>query len=96
MINMTADLKIWMPATYRILVHGTVHEQYSGLLGGLTIEPIDQSGEAQVTMLYGPLRDQAALLGILNTLVNSMHLALLLVNCEEIGQHVDDDSMHSI
>ena len=34
-------LKLWMPATYRIQVQGTVDERYANRLGGLTILPVD-------------------------------------------------------
>jgi hypothetical protein len=54
----------------------------------LTIAPADPHDEAPVTTLCGRLLDQAALLGVLNTLYNTLHMPLLLVECVEIGEDV--------
>ncbi len=78
-------LKFWNPATYRICVQGNLDEGFSDRLGGLTITPANHDDETPVTTLYGRLLDQAALLGVLNTLYNTMHLPLLLVECVEVG-----------
>ena len=67
-----------LPATYRIRVRGHLPQRWSDRLGGMTITTDDQAGEAPVTTLSGWLRDQAALLGVLNTLYD-LHLPLLSV-----------------
>ncbi len=82
MTAMSKPLKLWMPATYRIQVQGTVDERYANRLGGLTILPTDARDGAPVTTLCGCLLDQAALFGVLGTLINSLRLPLLLVQCE--------------
>jgi hypothetical protein len=69
-----------MPATYRISVQGDLPESWSDRLGGMTIAVITEADQAPVTTLCGPLRDQAALLGVLNTLYD-LHLPLLSVEC---------------
>ena len=74
-------LKLWTEATYRICVQGWLNERYSDQLGGLTITQATDDDEAPVTTLYGRLIDQAALLGVLNTLYNALHMPLLLVEC---------------
>jgi hypothetical protein len=79
-------LKLWTGATYRICVQGRLDERYSGRLGGLTTTRANDDDEAPVTTLYGRQIDQAALLGVLNTLYNSMHLPLLLVECVDTGK----------
>ena len=79
-------LKLWMPATYRIQVQGTVDARYANRLGGLTVVPADASGEEPVTTLCGCLLDQAALFGVLSTLINSLRLPSLLVQCESIEE----------
>lgn len=79
-------LKLWTEATYRICVQGWLDERYSDRLGGLTITQATDDDETSVTTLYGRLIDQAALLGVLNTLYNSMHLPILLVECVNIGE----------
>jgi len=82
-------LKLWTEATYRICVQGLLDERYSDRLGGLTITQATDDDDAPVTTLYGRLIDQAALLGVLNTLYNMMHLPLLLVECVDTGKDAD-------
>ena len=81
--------KLWTEATYRICVQGRLDERYSDRLGGLTITQATDDDDAPVTTLYGRLIDQAALLGVLNTLYNMMHLPLLLVECVDTGKDAD-------
>jgi hypothetical protein len=61
-------------AVYRIRVRGIVGEQWSEWLAGLTITPQADG----TTLLVGPLRDQAALHGLLNK-IRDMGLPLLSV-----------------
>ena len=61
-------------ALYEIKVKGHLDPSWSGWLDGLTIEPQAQ-GE---TLLTGPVRDQAALHGLLNK-IRDLGLPLLLV-----------------
>jgi len=72
-------LLLGMPAGYRIQVQGYLDGSWSDRLGGLTImvnsEPVN---EARTTTLFGRLRDQTALIGVLNTLYD-LHLPILLV-----------------
>jgi hypothetical protein len=77
-------LRLWTGATYRICVQGKLDKRYSDLLGGLTITQATGDDDAPVTILYGWLVDQAALLGVLNALYDSYHLPLLLVECVDI------------
>ena len=67
-------------------MQGKLDERYSDSLGGLTITQATDDDDAPVTTLYGRLIDQAALLGVLNTLYNMMHLPLLLVECVDTGK----------
>jgi hypothetical protein len=84
-------LKLWTGATYRICVQGKLDKRYSDRLGGLTITLAKDDENAPVTTLYGRLLDQGALIGVLNTLYNGLHLPLLLVECVEIGKDVNAD-----
>ena len=68
-----------MPATYRIRVQGYLDQSWFDRLGGLTITTTEQEDEAPVTTLVGDLSDQAALLGVLNTLYDYYHAPLLSV-----------------
>ena len=68
------------PAVYLIWVVGNLDKSCSDRLGGLEIVCCESegSGDLQVTSLTGLLIDQAALLGVLNTLYN-WHYPLLSV-----------------
>ena len=71
------ELNFVKPATYRICVKGSVPENWSDRLGGMTITE-DQEAEHPVAILHGQLLDQAALLGVLSALY-SLHLPLVSV-----------------
>ena len=67
--------------TYRIVVKGTLDEDWSDWLGGLTISP-QPNGQ---TWLTGPLADQSALHGLLDR-IRDVGLALLSVESWQEGQ----------
>ena len=67
---------------YEIRVKGLLDEQWSGWFGGLTIVP-QVSGE---TLLTGPVRDQAALHGLIIK-IRDMGLPLLSI------KRMDADSL---
>ena len=67
------------PVIYEIRVKGILAEQWSSWLGGLTIVP-QLSGE---TLLTGPVRDQAALHGLIIK-IRDMGLPLLSVKRMDI------------
>ena len=71
-------LKMESSAHYRILVQGYIDQRWSGRLGGLEIENVAAEETSLVTQLSGELIDQAALMGVLNTLYD-LHLPLLAV-----------------
>ena len=66
------------PAIYRIHVIGSLGASWSRYLGDAEIEHAEETG-APITVVTGCAQDQAALLGILNTLYD---LGLLLLLCE--------------
>jgi hypothetical protein len=67
------------PGIYAIHIAGRLDESWADRLGGLTISTVEEEeGKQSVTVLKGCLPDQAALLGILNTLYN-MRFPLLFV-----------------
>jgi hypothetical protein len=72
-------LRLQIPAVYRIQVQGYLDGSWSDRLGGLTImvnsEPVNGT---LATTLFGRLRDQTALIGVLNSLYD-LHLPLLTV-----------------
>ena len=71
-------LKIGEAATYRIEVQGRLDENWSGRLGGMRIALSSEAGRSSVTTLSGRVRDQAALMGVLNSLYE-LHLPILSV-----------------
>jgi hypothetical protein len=73
------ELNLDKPARYRVRVKGTLDPSWSGRLGGMTITTTEQGGETPVTTLTGRLLDQAALLGVLNTLYDYYHCPLVSV-----------------
>lgn len=78
---MNLMLRLDTPARYRIRVQGTLDASWSDALGGMHITVSEQEDGGPVTTLCGRLVDQAALLGVLNGLYNSLHMPLLSVEC---------------
>ena len=72
-------LKLYTSAKYRIRVRGHLDPTCSDWLGGMTITTTGEGDEAPVTTLVGRLLDQAALMGVLDTLYNYYHCPLLSV-----------------
>ena len=56
------------PAKYRIGVQGRIPARWCDRLEGMTIAEHSPAAEPVVTTLLGELSDQAALVGVLNTL----------------------------
>lgn len=71
-------LTLETPATYRIRVQGRLDASWSERLGGLQIATRRRKDQPPVTTLVGEVRDQAELIGILNSLYD-LHLPLLSV-----------------
>ena len=70
------------PGNYRIRVLGSLDESWSERLGDLHITTSSLKDQGPVTELVGPIRDQAELSGLLNTLYE-LHLTLLSVEMLE-------------
>ena len=77
--NRLTQLKLWTPAIYRIEVLGNLPEGCSESLRGMSVETRQKADQSTVTTLTGQLRDQAELLGVLNSLYE-LHLPILNVN----------------
>ncbi len=67
-------------ATYRIRIQGSLSRSWADYLGGLDIQVTDES-VWPVTILSGSLIDQAALMGVLNSLYD-LGYPLLSVECQ--------------
>ncbi len=71
-------IKLWTPATYHIEVEGQLAESWSDRLAGMRITARKRADQTTVTTLFGRLRDQAELSGVLNRLYD-LHLSILKV-----------------
>jgi len=76
------DIEFGGAATYRIVVKGVLEDHWSARLAGMTISVAESASGSSHTTLVGPLRDQAQLNGVLETLYD-LHLPILRV--EEVG-----------
>lgn len=65
---------------YQIKIKGRVNDQWSERLANMSISTDYSDKDSPVTTLEGPLRDQAALSGVLVSLYE-LHLPVLSVNC---------------
>ena len=74
-----SGLELHTPAEYRIRVQGILDSSCSDWQGGMSVTTTGEGDEAPVTTLVGLLSDQAALMGVLDTLYNYYHCPLLEV-----------------
>jgi hypothetical protein len=70
------------PATYRIKVRGWLGAEWSGWFDDWAIAVEDDNEHQAVTVLRGPVSDQAALFGLLWR-IRDLGLPLLSVQCVE-------------
>ena len=70
------------PSTYSIHVEGLLDESWSERLAGMNIKTIKRKNRPLMTTLSGRLKDQAELLGVLNSLYN---LGITLTNVKRIN-----------
>lgn len=61
-------VSLFEPAIYRICILGTLEKQWSDYCGGMTIEHVSGPKRSAMSILTGRLPEQAALIGILNSL----------------------------
>lgn len=73
-------LKLHQPASYRICVQGILDESWTTTFADLAITFDRTTPPGPVTILSGPVTDQAMLLGVLNGLYG-LGLPLLWVEC---------------
>ena len=72
------DIEFGGPARYRIVVQGVLGKDWSLRLAGMELTTTDRGDKASRTTLVGPIRDQAELNGVLETLYG-LHLSILKV-----------------
>jgi hypothetical protein len=66
------------PATYQINVQGRIDSTWSDRMAGMKICNSLEQTNPSITTLFGELSDQAALLGVLNSLYE-LHLPIISV-----------------
>ena len=71
-------LTLGEPALYRICVQGRLDESWSDRLAGMCITTSSDETGTVVSALHGRVRDQAELMGVLNSLYE-LHLPILSV-----------------
>jgi len=79
------------PATYRICILGTLGKQWSDYYGGMTIEHDSVLTQYPVSILTGRLVDQAALIGVINSLYD-LGCPLLSVECVEAQERRKEEA----
>ena len=91
MVKDREKLAVHQPAYYRIRVQGALDESYCDLSGGMKVRVEYELAKHPVTTLTGQLLDQAALMGLLNSLYDR-RLPLLLVEYvpEEISEAMEE------
>jgi hypothetical protein len=68
-------------AFYQIRILGHLDESWSDHLSGMNISPVQGTTGSPETLLIGDLADQAALMGVLNTLYD---MGFSLVSVEKL------------
>ena len=79
----TKEIEFGGTATYRIVVKGELGDEWSDRLAGLEISNSENETGSPRATLVGPLRDQAQLNGVLETLYG---LHLPIVRVEEVKE----------
>jgi hypothetical protein len=72
------EIEFGGPATYRIVVKGELGDEWTDRLAGMAISVSRTEAKSPHSTLFGPLRDQAQLNGVLETLYG-LHLPILRV-----------------
>ncbi len=76
----TSGLRIDQSADYRICVQGTLGDNWSDFISGITITHRSTGAEQPVTTIHGQVKDQAELIAMLTALYD-LRLPVLSVEC---------------
>lgn len=88
----TQDRNTQPGTVYRIIVRGVLEASWSERVAGMKIVPVEDTGGLEKrTLLVGPVRDQAQLTGVLNTLYG-LHCSLLSVEILEQGELLEESA----
>ncbi len=75
------------PTCYQIIVSGCLRDKWSDWFSGLTITSENLPDGSPITYLTGPLKDQAALRGVL---IKLWDLNLLLISVQQVPSSPDN------
>lgn len=75
-----SQFNLGSPAYYRIKIRGYLEDNWSNRLCGMIIQHSPPGRAAIVTTLYGEMVDQAAMMGVLNSLYG-LGFPILSVEC---------------
>jgi hypothetical protein len=70
-------------AIYHIRIRGLLDESWSDNLSGMRISSVKKAAGSRETLLTGELTDQAALMGVLNTLYD---MGFSLISVAKVAQ----------
>lgn len=73
------------PSTYSIWVEGHIEPRWSDRLAGMGVRPSRRDDGTCITLLQGVLSDQAALVGLLNSLYQMHCVVLGVLRASEDG-----------
>ncbi|MDJ0835475.1 MAG: hypothetical protein QNK37_03100 [Acidobacteriota bacterium] len=79
------DLRVDIPAVYRIRVRGHIDVSFSDRLNGMQITYNSSEDGQVISTLIGRVTDQAALTGVLTTL-GEWRMSLLTVECIDVEE----------
>lgn len=78
-VNQVEPISIASPARYQITVQGRLDANWSDRLAGMQIHLQQSEEKRPLSILVGELRDQAEMLGVLNSLY-ALRLPIVSVN----------------
>lgn len=89
------DIDFDGPASYRITVKGLIDNRYSQNFGGMRISTQHDSDEPNLTIFTGEVKDQAELVGIIDS-IYQLHMTILSVeNLSKINGEKSSDPKQS-
>jgi hypothetical protein len=77
-IDYRVAIRFDRPASYQINVQGKIDPSWSDRLAGMKIRITEEQETQKITTLEGEVSDQAALMGVLNSLYE-LHLSIISV-----------------
>ncbi len=93
--NLISEIDISTPVDVSIEIKGILDKTMSEVLGGLSIRNSTISDKISISYVEGKVTDQAALIGIINTLFN-MRFPIMNVMMKNNSKQVEDVSQEPV